>query len=294
MNARALHFNDFRYNKKRIKINWVYVFLLMWIGFFLITLFLIPTLNIYFLIGESAINAVLLCSFVYGIIGIANRKMWRKVLSIFFILLTFGILYQNSTLISNLNTNSVTNFFESETSYLSNMIKGSNYITNFVTSPVITPAPSISQPFVEVDYKIVGWFWSKNPKASLSSDYNYTCLVLNVTIINKGYSEVPLSSGSFELTTNGRTYSMISNPFLISTVYNNEFKSGYWLNQKFSHTILLNAGKESQTIWYVFGDPNFSPQPPKVWKTPFVLHYSVVFGNSIPYHEAQVVIRALG
>ena len=266
----------------------------MWIGFFLITLFLIPTLNIYFLIGESAVNAVLLCSLVYGVLGITNRKIWRKVLSIFLILLIFGILYQNSKLVSNLNTNSVTNLFESETSYLSSMIKGSNYITNLGTSPVITPVPSISQPYVEVDYKVVGWFWSKTPKGGFVSDYNYTCLVLNVTIINKGYSEVPLSSGSFELDTNGRTYSMISNPFLMGPVYNNEFKSGYWLNQKFTQTILLNAGKYSQIIWYVFGDPNFVPQPPKVWKTPFVLNYSVVYGESIPYHEAQVVIRALG
>ena len=197
MNARAMHFNDFRYNKKRIKINWVYVFLLMWIGFFLITLFLIPTLNIYFLIGESAVNAVLLCSLVYGVLGITNRKIWRKVLSIFLILLIFGILYQNSKLVSNLNTNSVTNLFESETSYLSSMIKGNNYITNLGTSPVITPVPSINQPYVEVDYKVVGWFWSKTPKGGFVSYYNYTRLVLNVTIINKGYSEVPFSVGSF-------------------------------------------------------------------------------------------------
>ena len=76
-------------------------------------------------------------------------------------------------------------------------------ITSSTPAPIATPA--LTTPYVEVDYQTVGWFYGA--ENSPDYGYNYTYLVLNVTITNHGYSQVniPESSG-FSVIINGITY----------------------------------------------------------------------------------------
>ena len=59
-------------------------------------------------------------------------------------------------------------------------------ITSSTPAPITTPALTTS--YVEVDYQTVGWFYGTGNCMILG--YNYTYLVLNVTITNHGYSQV--------------------------------------------------------------------------------------------------------
>jgi hypothetical protein len=131
---------------------------------------------------------------------------------------------------------------------------------------------SSNSPYVEVDYKTFGWFYGYNN--------NYTYLVLNVSIINHGYSQVNVQSislsGGFSVTINNAVFPQI----YVAAVKTLETYT--LITTTLSDVILLNTGETSGTIIFQF---NASP---KIYQEPFALSYVVTCGTN--YQTATVRI----
>ncbi len=164
------------------------------------------------------------------------------------------------------------------------------------TSPTSTPTatPPISTFYVEVDYQTVGWFYSSAGNM-LDSNYNYTFLVLNVTITNHGYSQINvIGDNGFSLLVNNEEYTpLISLP---NSMYNGSTTSFYDMQKSYSfasklpsEAILLDTGSVNGTIVFKFGNPNVYPQQPQILNKPFVLQYSVSYGDSVPLWKRQII-----
>ena len=163
--------------------------------------------------------------------------------------------------------------------------------SSITPAPIATPALTTS--YVEVDYQTVGWFYDTAGNL-LDPNYNYTYLVLNVTITNHGYSQVNvIGSNGFSVLINGNNYtSLISTP---TSLYNGSISSFYGMQSSYSfdselpsQAILLDTGSVTGTITFQFGDPNVYPQQPQILNEPFVLQYLVSYGNSVPLWVRQV------
>jgi hypothetical protein len=189
------------------------------------------------------------------------------------------------------------------------------------TSPMITPhassiptaVPVVTTPYVEVDYQTVGWFFSTTTP---NLEYNYTYLVLNVTITNHGYSQInTIGSYGFSVVINGNKYqALYSTPFpsilnasIINKVYdvyqqNYDFDSHfyyYFWNPLCDPSLpnpatLLDTGNITGLVFFQFGSPTVYPQPAQVLNEPFVLQYSVTYGNENFPPNAKVVINQTG
>jgi hypothetical protein len=154
--------NSIRYKSRRIRIRNSYLFLILWVLSFIIGLYLIPNLNIYFLLGESLLNASISYIFIKGVLGITHRRIERKIFSVFLILLTLGMIYQNPSFITNINTNTIKNVYSYETTYLSdiiNSIKSNTYVTNvgsvipsFSTAPISITVRVVDQQNLQKGY----------------------------------------------------------------------------------------------------------------------------------------------
>ncbi len=145
---------------------------------------------------------------------------------------------------------------------------------------------NVVTPHVEVDYKVVGWFYGSTNALS----YNYTYLLLNVTIMNKGYSQVNPSSSGFEVSINNRNYQAY---FVIPIgLYNG---STYPISFAYTESLpagikLRDGGNITGLIAFQFGDPSVIPQPQQIFNKTFTLEYSVTYGESFPYMPARVKI----
>jgi len=158
----------------------------------------------------------------------------------------------------------------------------------FAATPI-----SNSSPFIEVTYETVGWFYGSDSENT--GGYNYTYLVLNVTIANDGYSQVNPDQGQFSVAISGNSYSAEGSILGLPYIYNYSSQifgyTAYELGlSDFPSVTLLNGGVISGTIAFQFGNPNDVPQPPQIWNAPFSLTYSVTYGDSIPYLPATVQI----
>jgi hypothetical protein len=152
------------------------------------------------------------------------------------------------------------------------------------STPTPTPAPTIAPAsYVEVDYQTVGWFYGASELSDLS--YNYTYLVLNVTITNYGYSQVNvMGSIGFSVLINDNNYiSLTSTPI---SLYNGSISSFYGMQSIFSFdselpnpATLLNTGSVNGIVIFQFGSPTVYPQQPQILNEPFTLQYSVTYGN---------------
>ena len=190
-------------------------------------------------------------------------------------------------------------------------------VTIAPSTPTPTPAPTITPAsYVEVDYQTVGWFYGTNEPPDYS--YNYTYLVLNVTITNYGYSQVNvIGSDGFSVVVNSNTYqaSFLSPSYLLYNVSNidkvyNVFRGGYDFFQNTSYysfypplplpnpslpdsATLLNTGSINGLVFFQFGSPTVYPQQPQILNEPFTLQYSVTYGNDATLSEpkANVVIN---
>ena len=160
--------------------------------------------------------------------------------------------------------------------------------------------PLITTPYVQVDYETVGWFYSLPSSAIYSNEYNYTYLVLNVTIVNHGYSQVNIIRGcAFSVLINDKEYPVM----IIGTGgrYFNGSKGVLGSEKQYSFSpslpnqaILLDGGSVNGIICFPFGDPKVIPQQPQILKVPFKLQYSVSYGDSIPLVNRVVLWTIYG
>lgn len=168
-------------------------------------------------------------------------------------------------------------------------------------SSTITPQPAPSNSYyVEVDYKTIGWFYGA---INEYEGYNYTYLVLNVTIINRGYSQVnPDSSNGFDVVINNNKYQSQSSMLYFETIYGSSGTAGYADSYDFGGSALpysatlLNTGNITGIVIFQFGDPSVYPAQPQILNAPFVLQYSITYGNSDALFptNAKVIINQVG
>lgn len=107
-----------------------------------------------------------------------------------------------------------------------------------------------SSNYVEIEYKTVGWYHTY-PSSDMKA-----CLVLNLTITNKGYTDGvkiypynPLSLGGFGLTLSSITY----DPTSIVLILNSSSLLGYSsVGSTLQSATLMNDGSETGTIIFEF------------------------------------------
>lgn len=102
----------------RFRVRWSYLFFGIWAIAFGLGLYLVPTTSLFYLVPLSFANALLVYLFVWGIAGIARRGIGRKAFGVLLILVLVGLVYQNSSVVSTLNFQSVGTAYEQEAAYL--------------------------------------------------------------------------------------------------------------------------------------------------------------------------------
>ncbi len=179
-------------------------------------------------------------------------------------------------------------------------------LTATPTASKPTTMPTLTAPYVKVDYQTVGWFY--NGWAVL--DYNYTYLVLNVTITNHGYSQVNTDgSDGFSVVIDGNMYKALfltpfnelTNASIIDKIYyaqkaeydNYNFYSNPNLPSLPNPATLLDTGSINGLVFFQFGNPDVYPQQPQILNETFTLQYSVTYGSdaTISGPNATVVIN---
>jgi hypothetical protein len=140
-----------------------------------------------------------------------------------------------------------------------------------------------------VNYETIGWFFNS---ISEYQGYNYTYLILNVTITNHRYSQVNVFGDlGFSIIVNNEEY-LPANVYSSFSCYNS---SGiYYVDYPWVGTTsdslnlgsslpniakLLDTGSVNGTIVFRFGDTTVYPQQPQILQNPFTLKYSVAYGK---------------
>ena len=144
----------------------------------------------------------------------------------------------------------------------------------------------MTTPYVEVDYQTVGWFYSNSGDSLTDTSYNYTYLVLNVTVTNYGYSQVNvIGEFGFSALVNGNSYTSINPSYLY--MYNGSISDFYDMQSVYSFNsevpdpaTLLNTGSVNGIVIFQFGSPTVYPPQPQILNEPFTLQYSVTYGDS--------------
>ena len=146
-----------------------------------------------------------------------------------------------------------------------------------IASLVILFLQNTAQPFVEVRYKTVGWFYDNGFLE------NKTYLILNITVTNKGYSEqVNCEPWSFAVTIDGVTY----DPWALGSIPFALYNGTTSLNQ-FNVSVLTNfaplfpalpsvrlSNNASVNGFIAFEIPN-----PNLEEKAFTLTSSLTYGN---------------
>jgi hypothetical protein len=153
---------------------------------------------------------------------------------------------------------------------LSIVVMGAVIIIAFVGSQYHpTPTPS---PYVEVDYKTVGWYYTY----PLSN--NQSCVVLNLTVTNEGYAEGVEynwengNPNSFSLNISNVVGTLVIVPLVC--IANSSSPSGYsTVGNWFSYSELLNGYNDTGTIIFEF--------PKQLYNQPFTLRCSMSSVNGI-------------
>lgn len=150
------------------------------------------------------------------------------------------------------------------------------------STPTAMPASTTS--YVEVDYQTVGWFYGTGlPDAN----YNYTYLVLNVTITNHGYSQVNAAgSNGLSVVINNNSYQPYPfDLYWVQTAEPNANITGLEIfGFNFSPSLpcpatLLDTGSINGLVIFQFGEPTIYPHPVQILNEPFTLQYSVTYGS---------------
>jgi hypothetical protein len=182
------------------------------------------------------------------------------------------------------------------------LIENGNTTSNPSSSSPLpsTPTPKItSTSYVEVNCQIVGWFYGTGNLPD--ANYNYTYLVLNVTITNHGYSQVnTIGSYGFSVVVHGNTFQALYSTPLLSILnasnineVNNVYQQNYDFDSHFYYSFypslfdpnlpnpatLLDTGSINGLVVFQFGSSTIYPQPAQILNEPFTLQYSVTYGN---------------
>ncbi len=149
-----------------------------------------------------------------------------------------------------------------------------------------TALPTLTLSYVELDYQTVGWFYSNSGDSLTDTNYNYTYLVLNVTVINHGYSQINvIGEFGFSVLVNGNNYTP---PIVTPTgLYNGSTSDFYGMKSVYSFNsalpdpaTLLNTGSVIGIVIFQFGSPTLYPPQSQILNSPFTLQYSVTYGDS--------------
>jgi len=227
-----------------------------------------------------------------------KNKHWKKVAGVFAILIIVGLLlWAAFPFIQQAAKNPST---PSQTP-MATPIFSTPYTSN--TSPPTTA-------YVEVDYHLFGWFYgngfigynSQTGNELPNPDYNYTYLLMNVTITNHGYSQVNvMGQNGFTVVINNckfQTYSISASLLSIISLSLTNSTSSIMFYDIFQSELpnpatLLNTGTVSGVVCFQFGDPTIYPHPAQILNEPFTLQYSVTYGNNATLSgpNARVVIN---
>jgi hypothetical protein len=120
--------------------------------------------------------------------------------------------------------------------------------------------------YVEVKYKTVGWYYTYP-----SSD-NKTCLVLNLTITNKGYTDgvTVLPFDDFSLIISNVAYSTIIGAMIPNS---SELLGHSYISPTLQSVTLMNGGSETGTIMFEFSK--------QLYNQPFTLQCSMNTTKSV-------------
>ena len=118
---------------------------------------------------------------------------------------------------------------------------------------------------------------------SLDLSYNYTFLVLNVTITNYGYSQVNVGEffggAGFSVTVSNNNYPANRMHNLLPSLNASGVSYSLWNFRSLpSQATLLNTGSVNGIVIFQLGDPNVYPPQPQILNEPFTLQYSVTYG----------------
>lgn len=155
----------------------------------------------------------------------------------------------------------------------------------------LTAPNAPTSPCVEVDYKTVGWFYGSYVRGTRNDTY----FLLDITVINEGYSEPILSSPwTFGITVNGMTYDAWESGQIPPYLYNGTVETlPSVANQSFLRNFAIGFSalpdvaitNESQRSGIVAFELPTKPQR-------FILSYSPDFADySSPKPEVKVVAK---
>jgi hypothetical protein len=141
----------------------------------------------------------------------------------------------------------------------------------FIIAGVATQIPQKSStpkasPYVEVDYKTVGWYYIYNNGGS--------CLLLNLTITNKGYTGGGIAVNAYsDFSVN--VSNVVYNPIGMATIDNSSSMLGFTvISATLQDSVtLLNSGSETGSLIFSFAN--------QLYNNPFTLRCSMTEANNI-------------
>ena len=120
-----------------LRVRRAYVFLLIWGTGFGLGLYLVPALSYPVIIGISLFNAAVVSVFLYGVLGIRHRGFGHKAFSVLLMLVLVGFMYQNPTVLNNINSSSVSALYSTEASYVSAIPGGAQGVVSNLSPPLV-------------------------------------------------------------------------------------------------------------------------------------------------------------
>jgi len=156
------------YRRRRVRVRRSYAFLIIWVVSFLLGLYLVPSTEVFYLLLVSLVDAMVVYTFVYGILGVRKRGFGHKAFGVLLILVLVGFIYQNPGVLSNINRSSVAGLYSDEVAYVSS-IPGS-FQSAGTSNSVTNTQPNIIQSIVsDIGGPTINAQWVQQFMASVNS-----------------------------------------------------------------------------------------------------------------------------
>jgi hypothetical protein len=275
--------------REELKVQKTHVFLLIWLGLFLASLYLLPSIGTSSLMSESFLNAVVVFAAAYLIFSLLRQGIPSRFFAAVLIILLVAAAYQNQ---GRMNASSVKNVFEVEASSISALGSvlggvasiesqgGSEVPIQFSIPPGLLRSAPPAPPFRPVDPTIL------NGHANVTFPDDYGAMVDSVLgSINKERANSNLPPVSLSGNAVGQQH---ANSMQYFNYYSHWDTQGY--KPYMRYTLLGGSGDVSEnialsycTIW-----PAHSPQVfPSTCTTP-------TLENALNNSEWQMVHNDLG